>query len=187
MLLTRRNISTALVSVAALSAANIPRARAASATKLDLDGKTALENLFAKQPHAAILAAKAKAILVFPSILKAGFLVGAQTGNGVFFHNGMPNKYYNISSASFGLQGGVQSFSYALFFMKESAIDYLAKSGGWSIGSGPSVVVLDKGAAASFSSTTLTQDVYAVPFGQHGLMAGIGLEGSKITAITPDP
>ncbi len=103
------------------------------------------------------------------------------------FEGGLPTNYYNISAASFGLQAGVQSFSYALFFMKDSALSYLEKSYGWSIGSGPSVVVLDKGAAASMTSTTLTQDVYAIPFGQTGLMAGIGLEGAKITAISVGP
>ncbi len=71
--------------------------------------------------------------------------------------------------------------------MNESALQYLQKSDGWAIGTGPSVVVLDKGAAASLTNETLTQYVYAIPFGEHGLMAGIGLEGSKITRIHPGP
>ncbi len=114
-------------------------------------------------------------------------MIGAQSGNGVLFEGGLPTGYYNISAGSFGLQAGVQSFSYALFFMTNSALSYLSSSHGWSIGSGPTVVVLDKGAAASITSTTLTQDVYAIPFGQTGLMAGIGLEGSKITSISVGP
>ena len=69
--------------------------------------------------------------------------------------------------------------------MNDAALKYLESSDGWAIGSGPSVVVVDKGAAASLTSTTLSQDVYAIPFGQQGLMAGIGLEGSKITRINP--
>ncbi len=76
-------------------------------------------------------------------------------------------------------------FSYALFFMNDAALDYLNKSDGWAIGTGPSVVVVDQSLAASLTSTTLSQDVYAVPFGQKGLMAGIGIEGSKVTHITP--
>ncbi len=80
---------------------------------------------------------------------------------------------------------GAQTFSYALFFMTDSSLNYLEKSDGWSVGSGPSVVVLNKGAAASMTSTTLPQDVYAVPFGQKGLMAGVGIEGSKITRVNP--
>lgn len=71
--------------------------------------------------------------------------------------------------------------------MNDKALQYLQGSNGWDIGTGPSIVVMDKGAAASMTSTTLTQDVYAFPFGQRGLMAGIGLEGSKITPIRPGP
>jgi len=102
----------------------------------------------------------------------------------VLFVRGKPAGYYKIGALSYGLQAGGQSFSYALFLMNEKSIAYLQKSDGWAIGSGPSVVVVDKGAAMSTTSTTLAQDVYAFPFGQKGLMAGIGLEGSKISRIT---
>ena len=144
-----------------------------------------MQNLYAAQPKARNLGNKAKAILVFPKIIKAGLLIGGQSGDGALRMGGKTVGYYNLSAASFGLQAGGQTFSYALFFMTDSALDYLQKSDGWAIGSGPSVVVVDKGAAASMTSTSITQDVYAVPFGQRGLMAGLGLEGSKITHIHP--
>jgi lipid-binding SYLF domain-containing protein len=160
-------------------------ARAASASALAQDANTALQRLYAAQPHLRALGERAKAILVFPRIIKGGFFLGGQTGDGALLMNGRPVGYYNISAVSYGLQFGAQAFSYTLFFMTDSALQYLKSSQGWSIGSGPSVVVLDKGAAASMTSTTLTQDVYAVPFGQQGLMAGIGIEGSKITHIYP--
>ena len=102
----------------------------------------------------------------------------------VLFVRGKPTAYYKIGAVSYGLQAGGQSFSYELFLMNDKALNYLNKNDRWAIGSGPSVVVVDKGKAASTTSTTLTQDVYAMPFGQKGLMAGIGLEGSKITKIT---
>ncbi len=92
-------------------------------------------------------------------------------------------SYYNSAAASYGLQAGVQWYSYALFFMNEGALNYLNASLGFEIGVGPSVVVVDDGLAKKFRSTTLTQDVYAIIFGQRGLMAGIGIEGSKITKI----
>lgn len=98
-----------------------------------------------------------------------------------------PAAFFEIGAASFGLQAGMQTFSYALFFITDSALDYLRKSSGWAIGSGPSLVVVDKGFAKSLNTTTLNQDVYAIPFGQEGLMAGLGLEGSKITQIHPKP
>jgi len=178
-----------LLGAASLAGVSIvPRpAHAASRAELNGAGAQALQTLYSQQPQMRNLADKAVAVLVFPKIVKAGFIVGAQTGDGVLFLGSTPDDYYNISSASYGLQAGVQSFSYALFFMNEAALQYLDQSGGWSVGSGPTVVVLNQGTAASVTSTTLTQDVYAVPFGQQGLMAGIGLEGSKITQINPGP
>ena len=188
MLGTRRGMigamGGAMVGAAASLAAGTP-AVAASARAIDRDVKAALRNLFAAQPHARSLAQRASAVLVFPRIVKAGLLIGGQGGDGALLIHNQIARYYNIAAASFGLQAGVQAFSYALFFMNEAALKYLDRSDGWSIGSGPSVVVIDKGAAASLTSTTLTQDVYAIPFGQRGLMAGIGLEGSKITRIHP--
>jgi len=162
-----------------------PRASAASAAEISRDSTQALQQLYAREPHARQLGEKAVAILVFPDIVKAGLLVGGQTGSGALIKGGRVQAYYDLSAVSFGLQAGAQTFSYALFFMNEEALRYLDRSDGWAVGAGPSVVVVDKAAAASTTSTTLTQDVYAVPFGQKGLMAGIGLEGSKITRIHP--
>jgi lipid-binding SYLF domain-containing protein len=187
MKITRRDAMAGFISATGLTLALAEPASAASASQLIRASDAALETLYSNQPKAKILGGRAKAILIFPSIVKAGFIVGAQTGNGVLFEGGLPTNYYNISAASYGLQAGVQSFSYALFFMTNSALTYLESSRGWSVGMGPSVVVLDKGKAASLTSTTLTQDVYAIPFGQTGLMAGIGIEGSKITPISVGP
>ena len=128
---------------------------------------------------------EAKAVLVFPRIVKGGFIVGGQSGDGVLLVHGHRTAYYNISAASYGLQAGGQAFSYALFFVNQKALAYLQKSNGWSVGSAPSVVVMDKGKAMSSNIATLTQDVYAFPFGQNGLMAGMGIEGCKITPIHP--
>jgi lipid-binding SYLF domain-containing protein len=163
----------------------ISTAHAASSHQINQQVDQALRTLYAVHPKARELARRAKAILVFPKIIKAGLIVGGQGGDGALRVNGRTVGYYNISAASFGLQIGAQRFAYALFFMTDSALQYLQSSDGWAIGSGPSVVVMDKGAAASLTSTTATQDVYAFPFGQHGLMAGLGIEGSKITPIHP--
>jgi lipid-binding SYLF domain-containing protein len=182
---TRRSLLAVLGTLAGGTLVPIDAAHAASAHKISQDADQALRSLYAAQPKARELGKRAKAILVFPRIIKAGLLVGGQGGDGVLRVGGKTAGYYNIAAASFGLQAGAQRFSYALFFMTDSSLKYLEDSDGWSIGSGPSVVVMDKGAAASLTSTTVTQDVYAFPFGQHGLMAGLGLEGSKITRIHP--
>ena len=130
-----------------------------------------------------MLAKKAVAILVFPNMVKAGFLVGAQYGEGALRKKGRTVGYYNSVSGSYGLQAGAQSFGYVLFLITHSAVHYLNRSGGWEIGVGPSIVVADKGIARSLTSTTLKSDVYAFIFNQKGLMAGIGLQGTKIRKI----
>ena len=183
----RRGLLTGLVAVVTAMSASCQQVHAASARQINQQVDQALHTLYATQPRARDLARHAKAVLVFPKILKAGFLVGGQGGEGALRVGGRSVGYYNIAAASFGLQAGAQSFSYVLFFMNDAALKYLQDSHGWSIGSGPSVVVVDQGAAASITSATLTQDVYAFPFGQRGLMAGIGLEGSKISEIQPSP
>jgi lipid-binding SYLF domain-containing protein len=185
MATTRRSILIIAPVALAESLARIPAARAASGRQIDADASRALRKLYSVQRSARNLGARARAILIFPTILKAGFLVGGQGGNGALRIGGKTVGYFNIAAASFGLQAGAQTFSYAMFFMTDTSLKYLQDSDGWAIGTGPSVVIVDKGLAGSLTSTTLTQDVYAVPFGQRGLMAGIGLEGSKITHIHP--
>jgi lipid-binding SYLF domain-containing protein len=158
-------------------------AHAASAAAIDRDASEVLAALYEKVPDAKRFAAKAKGILVFPSIAKAGFLWGAQYGEGALRKGNRTVGYYNTIAASYGLQAGVQSFGYAMFFMSDSALAYLEKSGGLEVGSGPSVVVLDEGAAKSATTTTMQSDVYAFVFSQKGLMAGLGLQGSKISKV----
>jgi len=160
---------------------------AGSASDITRDSNAALQDLYASNPEARHLVRRAKGILVFPGIVKAGFLVGAQYGSGgALFKNGRTAGYYNIIAGSYGLQAGVQSFSYALFFMDNSSLSYLDRSEGWEVGVGPSIVVVDKGMAKSLTTTTAKDGVYAFIFGQKGLMAGLGLQGSKISRINPD-
>jgi lipid-binding SYLF domain-containing protein len=122
-------------------------------------------------------------VLVFPHIVKAGFLFGAQYGEGALRRGGRPAGYYNSVAASYGFQAGVQRFGYALFFMSDSALTYLDKSDGFELGLGPSIVILDAGAARALTTSTMRNDIYAVFFDQRGLMAGGGLQGSKISRI----
>ncbi len=162
---------------------------AASKAEINRDARAALANLYQNTPAAKLLAEKAKGILVFPSLLKGGFIVGAQYGDGALFKNGEVVDYYNSVAGSYGLQAGVQKFGYAMFFMNDAALAYLDKSEGWEIGVGPSIVIVDKETAAAFgksmTSSTLKDDIYAFIFSQKGLMAGLGLQGSKITKIHP--
>jgi lipid-binding SYLF domain-containing protein len=167
------------------SVLSIPLARADSAKEINSESRAALQQLYSTVPAARRAGDSASAVLVFPSIIKAGFLVGAQHGEGTLFSHGKTLGYYKTTAASYGLQAGVQKFGYALFFMTDNDLAYLRKSGGWEIGTGPSVVIVDKGMARSFTTTTVKKGVYAFAFEQKGLMAGLGLQGTKITRINP--
>jgi lipid-binding SYLF domain-containing protein len=160
-------------------------ARAASASEISESARNALDALYAKQPAARVLGEKARGVLVFPSIVKGGFIFGAEYGDGALFKYGRVSAYYNTTGVSYGFQAGLQKYGYALFFMTDSALRYLNKSDGFELGAGPSLTVVDEGFAKKMTTTTLRSDVYAFVFSQKGLMGGIGLQGTKITRIHP--
>ncbi|MEX2519334.1 MAG: YSC84-related protein [Paracoccaceae bacterium] len=181
-----RGLCAAAVAMALASAAASPAAAGeADAAELREDSIKALHKLYANDSGAAALGDKAVAVLVFPRILKAGFIVGGAGGTGTMLRGEEAVGYYSSLAASYGLQAGAQTFGYALFFMNEAATDYLARSDGWEVGVGPSVVVLEKGVGKKITSSTVTEDIYAVIFDQSGLMAGLGIEGSKISPYNP--
>ena len=157
----------------------------AAAAEIDREVDTALKKLYESTTSAKVLGAKAKGILVFPDIVKGGLVVGGQYGKGALRKGGRTDGYYETVAASYGLQAGLQKFGYALFFMDDAALAYLDRSGGWEVGIGPSIVVVDAGKAAALTTTTARDEVYAFFFDQKGLMAGLGLQGSKITRINP--
>jgi lipid-binding SYLF domain-containing protein len=175
---------SALVAVFVAVLVAVPsRAFAQSDAQLAANAKTSLGYLESSTPLAKSLGPRAYAVLVFPDITKAGFLIGGEYGNGVLFRGGKVAGYYNTAGVSYGLQAGAQTFGYAMFFMNESAFQALNAKEGLQVGVGPSVVVMDQGMARSYTSETLTKDAYAFIYGQQGLMAGMGLEGTKITRL----
>jgi lipid-binding SYLF domain-containing protein len=155
------------------------------AATLASESQAALQKLSAGVPLAAELAKTAHAILVFPTVTKAGLGIGGQYGEGALLKNGKAVAYYKTTGASFGLQAGGQKYGYAMFFMSAEALGQLDKANGFEVGVGPSVVVVDEGMGKSTTTTTLKDDVYAFIFGQKGLMAGLGVQGNKIKKITP--
>lgn len=175
-----------LLAVAVLTGSLAEPVWAASAREIDAQATQALKTFYNHNPGAKALADKAKAVLIFPNVVKAGFLVGGQFGDGALRKRGKTVAYYRSLAASYGFQAGAQSFGYVLFFMDEDSLRYLDQSDGWELGTGPSLVVLDKGFGKTLSTTTMQKGVYAFIFGQKGLMGGVGIQGSKITRINPD-
>lgn len=183
---TRRALlALMLASATALpvSLAMIDRANAATAEDLNTDATQALNTLYKTNPIAEQLSRTARAVLVFPNIVKAGFVFGGSYGEGILREGRNDITYYNSVGASWGLQAGAQSFGYAVFLMNNKAVDYIHKSEGWEIGVGPTVVIVNEGVAKNLSTSTLKDDAYAFIFDQEGLMAGLSIEGTKISRI----
>jgi lipid-binding SYLF domain-containing protein len=172
-----------LYAFAALMFAGVRTAVAADESVLTKDAEAALKSLYSTTLAAQALGEKAVGILVFPKITRAAFIVGAQGGDGVLFEHGKATAYYNSGALSIGLQAGAQSYGYALFFMTHHDLNYLKKSHGWSLGVGPTIVVVDAGMAKDASTLTGQKGVYGFIFDQNGLMAGMGLVGQKITKM----
>jgi lipid-binding SYLF domain-containing protein len=182
---TRRTLHlTALAAATALLLGTAgTAARAATAEDLDKDAAQSLQTLYKTNPAAASIARNAKAILVFPKVVKAGLVFGGSYGEGVLMKGARVSDYYNSVSASWGLQAGAESYAYAVFLMTDKAVEYLEKSKGWEFGVGPTVVAVNEGVAKNISTTTLKDDAYAFIFDQQGLMASLSIEGTKITRI----
>lgn len=171
-----------VLAVATLSLLSVGPAFAGT-HQLDQDSAAALQSLYSSTPAAKALGDKAAAVLVFPNITRAGFIIGGSGGDGVLYKQGKPAGYYNSGSLSVGMQAGIQSFGYAVFFMTDAELNKFKKSSGWDIGAAPTVVLVDAGMAKNMNTTTLKSDIYAFIFDQKGLMAGLALQGQKISKM----
>jgi lipid-binding SYLF domain-containing protein len=181
----RRNFHRIMLVTAVALSVGLPalQAHAATAEDLNQDAAQALQALYRTHPESALFAKNAKAVLVFPKIIKAGLVFGGSYGEGVMTRDGRTVGYYNSVSASWGWQAGAESYGYVVFLMNEKAVQYLDTSKGWEIGVGPSVVVVNEGVAKNVSSSTIKDDAYAFIFDQQGLMASLSIEGTKISPI----
>ena len=176
-------LSTALALVSGPSVAQEKGKTAAG--ELTSQSQAALTQLSATAPLAKSLVPKAYAILVFPKVTKAGLGIGGQYGEGALLKGGKAIAYYKTTGASFGLQAGGQQYGYAMFFMNANAVAQLDNAKGFEVGVGPSIVMVDEGMAKTTTTTTLKSDIYAFVFSQKGLMAGLGIQGNKISKIQP--
>jgi lipid-binding SYLF domain-containing protein len=188
MQLVKSMLNVVIVGIAVGSIILIPNhVLAASAKAIDRDATAALNKLYKHTPGAKALADKSVGILVFPSIVKGGFIIAGQYGDGALRKNGKTVAYYRSLAGSYGFQAGIQAYGYVLFFMDEESLQYIDKTEGFELGTGPSLVVLDSGFGKAFSTTTLQKGIYAFIFDQKGLMGGVGIQGTKITKINPNP
>ena len=151
--------------------------------EIDARADAALARLYAESEEARRLGDMAVAVLVFPRITKGGLMVGGQYGEGAMRQGERTTGHYSIVGASYGLQIGAQVFSFAMFFLNDAGLAHFQANKGWEAGVGPTLVGGDKGWSSSMGTNDLQGDIVPVFFGQAGLMAGGGLQGTKITRI----
>jgi lipid-binding SYLF domain-containing protein len=142
----------ALVTAAALHVALVTGAHAARVERINLAVDGALRTLYGHAAGARALRDKARAVLVFPRIVKTGSASGERGGAGVLREHGVSTGYYRSLGVFHGVEPGIESFGYALFFMSKPALDVLRRSDGWEIGTGQSVVVVDEGTTRQLST-----------------------------------
>lgn len=156
-----------------------------AARKVVLDARIdeAIEEFYAKTSAGKKLAEKSKGMIVFPSVGKAGFVVGGEYGEGALIIRGEKVQYYSTTAASFGLQLGVQTKRQIILFMEQSDLDSFRKSEGWEFGVDGSVAIATLGAGGEIDTKSLNQPIVGFIFGNKGLMANLSLEGTKLTKI----
>jgi len=182
-LLKQTAAACALAALPVLSACSTTATSPASQADISASSSQALNKLIRENPAAAAISRQSRAVLVFPSMVKAGLVFGGAYGEGELRKGGQTSGYYTSFTGSWGLQAGAQSYGYAVFLMNDNAIKFLEESDGWEIGVGPTVVVVNAGIAENLSSSTLQDDAYAFIFDQRGLMAGVSIEGTKVTKV----
>ena len=160
------------------------RSDAASGAAIDADVDATLHSFESQIAGARELANKAAGILVFPSVVKAGILLGGEYGEGLLIIRGKPGGYYNLVSASFGFQLGVQARSVILMFMTNEALDRFNGTDGWKVGVDGSVVLVKVGVDGSIDTDKVTSPIIGFVIDPEGLMYNLTLEGSKISHIS---
>ena len=156
---------------------------AAQTIELDAEVKASLSKLYKEKPAAKELAEKAKGILVFPTVVKGGFIVGGEFGEGALLINDKITEYYNTISASIGLQAGAQARSQIILLMTNDALTKFRNSDGWEAGVDGSVAIAEFGAGGAIDTRTAQAPIIGFIIDNKGLMYNLTLEGSKITKI----
>jgi len=179
----RSRLAVALVVLVLASFAAPQPAAAVDRSVIDARVEAALLDLRQLGPGAAQLLDDAEGVLIMPRITKGGFILGAQYGEGALVVEDETVGYYALAAGSFGLQAGVETFSQALLFMTEEALQRFREANGWEVGANAEVTLLEQGFDVGARSSVTNRPVIAFIFGQNGLLAGASLEGAKYTSI----
>ncbi len=156
---------------------------AASAREIDIKVDDAIQQFYKEVGGARRFVNGSVGMLVFPSVIKAGFGIGGEYGEGALRVKGKTQGYYSTAAASIGFQAGAQSKTVIMVFMTQRALDKFRNSEGWKAGVDGSVALIDLGAAESIDTQNIKDPIVGFIFGNKGLMYNLTLEGSKITRL----
>jgi lipid-binding SYLF domain-containing protein len=151
---------------------------------IDANVDSALARLYAQDPSSRELVGKARGVLVFPSIVSAGLVVGGSYGQGALRVRGRTSEYYSTAAGSVGLLAGAESKAVFLLFMNDASLEKFRASKGWTVGADASVTLVNVGANAQVDTATAQQAIIGYVLTNGGLMANVSLEGTKITPLT---
>lgn len=158
-------------------------ALAASKRVIDVEVEEALERFYKEVGGAKKFASISEGMLVFPSVIKAGFGIGGEYGEGALLIKGKTVEYYSTAAASIGFQIGAQTKTVILIFTSKSALKKFRRSDGWEAGVDGSVALVDLGAGGTIDTSTIKDPIVAFVFGNKGLMYNLTLEGSKYSKL----
>lgn len=159
-------------------------ASAASADEINIGVNAALKRFRKEVPGGSAFLKKAKGVLVFPGVIKAGIVIGGEYGEGALRIGGKTVEYYSTVAASIGLQLGAQSKSVVLVFLTKKALSDFRKSDGWKAGVDGSVALLKWGVGEDINTIDVKDAIVGFVFSNKGLMYNLTIEGSKFTKIS---
>tara|TARA_B100000427_G_scaffold323289_1_gene326494 strand:- start:75 stop:764 length:690 start_codon:yes stop_codon:yes gene_type:complete len=125
----------------------------------------------------------AHAIVVFPDLVKAGFIAGGEGGNGVLLSKAAAGGwsqpvFLSLGAASVGFQAGIQQTEVILIIRSEGALQAVLKNQG-TLGAETGLTVAVYGAGIEGAVTTNAgADIIAFANSKSGLFAGVSLEGA---------
>ena len=156
---------------------------AASAQEIDISVDVALDRFRNEVPGSTEFLQNAKGVLVIPNVIRVGFFLGGEYGEGALLVGGKTVDYYSTAGGSFGLQIGAQSKNIIVIFMDQDALTQFRDSLGWRAGVDGSIALIDYGAGASADTNNVQHPIVGFVFGLKGLMVNLSLEGTKFTKL----
>ncbi|MFT7234459.1 MAG: lipid-binding SYLF domain-containing protein [Methylophagaceae bacterium] len=180
----RRSYFIILFSLLAFVSAFLPSiSSAAAATEINIGVNETLKRFRQDVPGGSAFLKEAKGVLVFPKVLKAGFWIGGEYGEGALVIDGETRAYYNTAAASIGLQAGAQSRSIVLVFLTNEALIKFQRFDGWKVGVDGSIAFIEWGTGENINTIDINDPIVGFVFSNKGLMVNLTLEGSKFSKI----